>query len=196
MAISITELCDHEEIRQVMYTFFRAADRRDVALARTTFWEDGHCESNAPGEAPSRWMPSLLNPEASASFERNFETTMHYMMNMVIRVDGDTASAETYAIAYHVVPANRDSIISVAGETRFAELGNDAARRYELSVGIRYNSLFEKRDGMWRIRIHRYIVEWTKFAPYEGVAANEGISAFMRLTGARDRSDASYEWLP
>lgn len=196
MAISTTELSDREEIRQVMYNFFRAADRRDLALARTTFWEDGHCESTAPGEAPSHWMPSLLDPDASASFERNFETTMHYMLNMVIRVEGDAAFAETYAMAYHVVPANRDSIVALAGETRFAELGGDASRRYELWVGTRYNSRFEKRDGEWRIKIHRYIVEWTKFVPYEGVAANEGISSFMRLTGTRDRGDASYAWLP
>jgi hypothetical protein len=196
MALSSAQLADHEEIRQVMYTFFRAADRRDAELGRTTFWEDGHCESSAPGEPVSHWMPSLLDEAAGKSFERNFEKTMHYMLNMVIRVDGDSAAAETYAIAYHIVPARHDSIVAVGGETRFAELGSDASRRYELSVGTRYNSRFERRDGVWRIKIHRYIVEWTRFVPYEGVHKDEGVLAFMRLSGTRDRSDASYEWLP
>jgi len=53
MTITVAELSDREEIRQVMYKFFRATDRRDKELARSVFWEDGHCES---GE--SRWMPS------------------------------------------------------------------------------------------------------------------------------------------
>src|SRR5205809_7982253 len=69
MALTIAELSDREEIRQVMYKFFRATDRRDRQLARSAFWEDGHCES---GE--SRWMPSNLSDEFGARFERDFES--------------------------------------------------------------------------------------------------------------------------
>lgn len=196
MALSLAELADHEEIRQVIYSFFRASDRRDPELARRAFWEDGYCESTAPGEPVSKWVPSLFDPTRDARFIRNFETTMHFMLNMSIRLDGDMAATETYAMAYHVVPPSRESIIDLAGATRFAELGNDDTRRYELWVGTRYLSRFERRNGEWRISVHRYIVEWTKFVPYEGVHPNEGVMTYMRLPGTRDRNDASYEWLP
>jgi hypothetical protein len=194
---AMRNLVDREEIRQVIYAFFRAADRRDEALARRAFWPDGHCESGVLENGnPSRWIPSLLDTSRKERFERLFETTMHYMLNMLIQVDSDTAAAETYAMAYHVVPACREAIIELAGAKRFAELGQDASRRYELWVGTRYVSRLERRGGEWRIKIHRYIVEWTKFVPYEGIGADEGVMSYMRLASCRDGSDPSYEWLP
>ena len=38
MTITVAELSDREEIRQVMHKFFRATDRRDKELARSVFW--------------------------------------------------------------------------------------------------------------------------------------------------------------
>jgi hypothetical protein len=80
----------------------------------------------------------------------------------------------------------------VVGPTRFAEL--DMSKRHEWWMGLRYNSRFEKRDGIWRIKIHRYIPEWTKVVPYEGNAPGEGYLEFMPLRALRGREDASYEW--
>jgi hypothetical protein len=187
MTISVDELSDREEIRQVMYKFFRATDRRDRELARSVFYEDGHCES---GE--SRWMPSNLTGGIGERFERDFESTIHYMMNMIFEMKGDVAFVETYAIAYHRLSARPEDILDVVGPTRFAEL--DMSRRHEFWMGLRYNSRFEKRDGTWRIKIHRYIPEWTKTVPYDGNAEGEGYLEFIPLRGLRGREDASYEW--
>ncbi len=186
MTLAISELADREEIRQVMYKFFRATDRRDRALARSVFWEDGHCES---GE--SRWMPSNLSEEFGARFERDFESTIHYMANMIFEMKGDVAVVETYAIACHLLSSRPEDVLDVVGPTRFAEL--DTSKRHEWWMGLRYISQFEKRDGTWRIKIHRYISEWTKVVPYEGNAPGEGYLAFIPLTGRRDREDASYQ---
>jgi hypothetical protein len=68
------------------------------------------------------------------------------------------------------------------------------SKRHEWWMGLRYNSRFEKRDGTWRIKIHRYIPEWTKVVPYEGNAPGEGYLEFMPLRALRGREDASYEW--
>jgi hypothetical protein len=186
MNTTVAELADREEIRQVMYKFFRATDRRDRELARNVFWEDGHCESG-----DSRWMPSNLG-DFGERFERDFESTMHYMMNMMFQMKGDVALVETYAIAYHLLSANPEDVLGVVGPTRFAQL--DMSKRHEWWVGLRYNSRFEKRDGTWRIKIHRYIPDWTKVAPCENNAAGEGYLQLMRLRGLRGREDASYEW--
>jgi len=186
MTITVAELSDREEIRQVMYKFFRATDRRDKELARSVFWEDGHCES---GE--SRWMPSNLG-DFGSRFERDFEATIHYMINMIFKVKGDVAFVETYAIAYHLLSANPEDILDVVGHARFAEL--DTSKRHEWWMGLRYNSRFEKRDGIWKIKIHRYIPEWTKVVPYEGNAQGEGYLQFIPLRALRGREDASYEW--
>ena len=187
MAITVAELSDREEIRQVMYKFFRATDRRDQKLARSVFFEDGYCESG-----DSRWMPSNLSDEFGARFERDFESTIHYMVNMIFEMEGDVAFVETYAIAYHLLSARPEDVIDVVGPTRAAEL--DLSKRHEWWMGLRYNTRFEKRDGQWRIKIHRYINEWTKVVPYEGNAAGEGYLQFIRVNGLRGRDDASYEW--
>ena len=139
MAITVAELSDREEIRQVMYKFFRATDRRDKELARSVFWEDGHCES---GE--SRWMPSNLG-DFGSRFERDFESTIHYMINMIFKVEGDVAFVETYAIAYHLLSARPEDVLDVIGPTRFAEL--DKSKRHEWWMGLRYNSRFEETRG-------------------------------------------------
>ncbi len=187
MTISVEELSDREEIRQVMYKFFRATDRRDQQLARSVFWEDGHCESG-----DSRWMPSNLSDEFCERFGRDFESTIYYMINMIFKIEGDTAFVETYAIAYHLLSSRPEDILDVVGPTRFAEL--DLSKRHEWWMGLRYISRFEKRDGAWRIKIHRYISEWTKVEPYSGNAPGEGYLQFIPLHGLRGRDDASYEW--
>ena len=187
MAITAAELSDREEIRQAMYKFWRATDRRDKELARSVFWEDGYCES---GE--SRWMPSNLG-DFGTRFERDFEQTIHYLVNMIFRFEGDVAFVETYAIAYHLLSARPEDVLDVVGPTRFAEL--DMSKRHEWWMGLRYNSRFERRGGSsWRAKIHRYIPEWTKVVPYEGNAAGEGYLEFMPLRALRGREDASYEW--
>ena len=187
MAITVAELADREEIRQVMYKFFRATDRRDRDLARSVFWEDGHCES---GE--SRWMPSNLSDEFGGRFERDFESTIHYMVNMIFEGQGDVVFVETYAIAYHLLSTRPEDVIDVVGPTRGAEL--DLSKQHEWWMGLRYNTRFEKRDGQWRIKIHRYISEWTKVVPYQGNAEGEGYLQFIPLRGLRGREDASYAW--
>jgi hypothetical protein len=169
-----------------MYKVCRATDRRDKELARSVFWEDGHCES---GE--SRWMPSNLG-DFGTSFERDFEATIHYMVNMMFKMQGDVALVETYAIAYHLLSTRPEDVLGVVGPTRFAEL--DMSKQHEWWVGLRYNSRFEKREGTWGIKIHRYIPEWTKVVPYEGNAAAEGYLKLMPLRALRGRKDASYEW--
>ena len=62
-----------------------------------------------------------------------FERTMHFIGNVLVEVDGDTARAESYVIAHHRLGAS-----STKPERDF-------------DVGLRYVDDFERRDGAaWR----------------------------------------------
>jgi len=72
-----------------------------------------------------------------------FRTTMHKLGQALIEIDGDEATAETYAVCHHVI----------------AEQENDVA---DSVMGIRYLDRFERRDGEWRIARRELLWEWIR----------------------------------
>jgi hypothetical protein len=193
MTMTLEELSDREEIRQVIYRWFRGADRLDEKLLRSAFWEDGEFEGG-PNSGPARdFIPPMFL--ADGRLRRNFEVTNHYMLNMIIEWHGDHAITETYGIAYHRIAPNRAAIEAVIGEAKFAELGGDASRSWEFVIGIRYLDRLEKREGAWKIARKKLIVDWNQVTPYSGISEG-GVYGYLHLRGARDGTDESYTWLP
>ena len=71
---------------------------------------------------------------------QRFETTMHFLGNVLIELDGDAAAVETYCVAYHrLVGQDVDSI-----------------------AGLRYVDRLERRDDVWRIADRQIVVEWNR----------------------------------
>jgi hypothetical protein len=187
MTMTLEELAAHEEIRQAIYRHFRAGDRLDAVLDRSAFWDDGVFEGG-PFEGPAiEHMPQLFG-ETLRTF---YSVTMHYMMNMLIDLNGDHAFVEVYAIAYHVVPP--ESLEVSVGAAMLAEL--DGRKAHELAMGIRYSVRMEQRGGVWKIAIMKLVVDWNRISVYAGFS-DGGVMDLLRLRGTRDRSDPSYPWLP
>ncbi len=193
MAMTLEELSDREEIRQVIYRWFRGLDRLDLDLLHASFWADGEFDGG-PNTGPSaEFIPAMFGENGRV--RKMFAMTSHYMMNLLIDWRGRHAITETYAVAYHRLAKGREAIEKAIGTTRFAELGGDADREYQFILGLRYADRFEKRGGVWKIARKKLILEWSSVAPYAGLPDGEGVHSYARLRGQRGAADESYRWL-
>ena len=189
MTMTLAQLSAHEEIRQTIYRHFRAGDRLDADLDREACWDDA-VFIGGPLDLPMSEAISLIYDNM---LERYFTVTDHYMANIIIDLHGDTAAAEVYAIAYHVLPTDPEALAAVLGKAKLEELGDAARQTHELSLGIRYAMQLEQRGELWKIAAQKLIIDWSKLAPYTGI--DGGVYDFLTLRGTRDRNDPSYEWL-
>ena len=190
MVMSLEELSAREEIRQVIYRHFRAGDRIDADMDRTACWDDAMF-IGGPVDVPMSEAIPLIYDTMMRTY---FKVTNHYMTNIIIEVDGETAAAEVYAVAYHVLPTDREALTAVLGKARLDALGDAAEQTHELTLGIRYSMRLEQRGEVWKIAAQKLIMDWSKLAPYTGIEGG-GVYDFLTLRGTRDRTDPSYEWL-
>ena len=106
------------------------------------------------------------------------ERTKHTIQNILIEIDGDKASAESYFIAY----------LRVQQEDGLEDI---------IFAG-RYVDNFECRDGLWKIAHRRAIYDWdqvqnvtTHYNNTPGIAPRNPDGVTLR--GLRSKQDYSYE---
>ena len=130
----VSELADREAIRDCLYRYCRGVDRCDEDMLRSVYWEDAfddHCLFAGKREELIAWVLPLL---------RQRESTSHTISNILIRVFGDKAHAESYFEGYHVIRTE-------TGPKGFLQ-------------GGRYLDSFERRQGEWRIAVRKVVVDW------------------------------------
>jgi hypothetical protein len=151
MTITIDELLAREEIREVLLRYTRGIDRLDLDVVRSCYHADAHDDHGAYRgdlEGFLTWVADVLS---------YFESTMHFVGNQLIEVDGDTAHAESYCVAYH---------------RRRAHDGEDP---YDLVTALRYVDRLERRaDRRWRIADRVCVFDWSRRDPVAGEWAMAG----------------------
>jgi len=159
----LAALLDERAIRRVLLTYCRAIDRLDIELLRDCYWPeatDRHGPFTGTRDEFVAWVGPLL---------RRHTMTMHHLGNILIDLDGDSAHAETYGVAYH------------SGEP-------PGDVRWNYVAGFRYVDTFARRDGQWRIAARVTVIEWT-----DAWEADRGrIGGFGEYLPRRDRSDLAY----
>jgi SnoaL-like domain len=138
----VQELRDRDEIARLIRTYAHGIDRRDWSLVRSCFSDDAEAQgsrSTGPIE------PYLAEVRPGVEF---YPTTMHFMGNQLIELDGDTARVETYAVAYHW----KDEVA-----------GTDHPEN--LVVGVRYLDTVQRRNERWRITRRQVAPDW-RTGPY------------------------------
>lgn len=166
--IDVTRLAraaDQQEISDVIYRYCRGIDRCDFDLVRSCYHPDAiddHGDFRGGVEDFVAYVQKGLP---------RFERTMHFIGNLLVEPDGDTARVESYIVAYH----------------RLRQSRTKPERDY--TVGLRYVDDFERRDGEWRIAARVCTFEWSRIDP---VAPDGWIPAETATIGTRDRSDAVY----
>jgi hypothetical protein len=157
------ELLAKQEVRDVIHRYCRGVDRMDEALVRSCYHPDAtdeHGSFSGGVDDYIAWAWKLL---------ARYDSTMHYVANVLVEPEGDVARAESYGIAFHQTQGGPPE--------------------HNLVTGFRFIDRFECRDGTWRIATRVATTEWVRRLLPE---ADWPIVETLRR-GARDRSDPVYE---
>lgn len=160
---------DRIAIMDVLGRYSRGIDRCDLAVL-DAIWADGATVDYGFGGSDARsWSKATLQ-----GLRDSYLRTQHMLGQMLIDVDGDRATAETYCRAYH--------------ETE----GADGPE--EVIVGGRYlDDLIRTPDG-WRIAHRRYVMDWNSNRP-STARWDDGLYALLTRRAARHPDDALYTGL-
>lgn len=161
------EMADREAIRDCIYIAARGLDRCDPDLLRAAYWPDAEIDLELFGGSLDHFVEKSIR-----SLEQNYESVMHSVSNILIRLEGAVAAAESHVYGYHCYTGDGD-------------------RRDAIICG-RYLDRFSRRNGEWRIASRTVIVDWYRI--YADSAdwreGPLGMPVERGLRGAQDRSYA------
>src|SRR4051812_49259220 len=132
-AAALQRLVDEADCRALLMRYGPAVDWQDRAGLETIFWPDGDVDLGVFKGKGSE-APAFLLQNAGQSLRR-----CHITTSLSLRLDGDSAHAESCAITH-----------AVTG-------GGEAGLVTHLFVG-RYLDRLERRRGEWRIASRRYLL--------------------------------------
>jgi SnoaL-like domain len=179
---AVQRLLDKDAIRDVIAMYARGVDRGDQGLIRSCFWD----------AAIDYHGFATMDPDhlaaASGSMTAVFDSTMHFLGNSIICVEGDRAHSETYCVAYHRLTA-------------------PSAEVFDRLVGFRIVDKLERRSSHWQFLERVYLFEWSRIDEVQSGwrAALDNQSATLNAVlkhwpmpaGAmydkRDKSDPAYD---
>ena len=136
--MTLDVLVAQQEIRDVLIRYTRGIDRADDDLVRSCYWPDAHDDHGEYQGGLDGFIEFL------ATMRAYFARTMHFVGNQLVEVDGDTAHAESYCVAYHRREAH------------------DGKPAHDLVMGLRYVDRMERRDGEWRIADRVCAFDWNR----------------------------------
>jgi hypothetical protein len=137
---------DRQAISDLVIRYFTAIDRRDWPLLRTCFTDD--VEGVYEGVRVAGGIDALMRFFTGESEFRfpveivNLRLAMHFAGNHWSEVDGERATAQTYALA-HLVD-------EPPGGPRMR------------TRGLRYRDQLVRLDGRWLIRRREHILDWMR----------------------------------
>lgn len=161
----LRRLEDIEAIRRLLTRYARALDRGDWAGMRGCFAADA-TDDHGPYQGS---VDTLVS--GTRDLLAGYRGTMHVLGQSLIEVDGEAATAETYALSFH---------------RRHCAEGAQAGDE-DTVTGIRYLDRLVRTGGGWLIAARVTVQEWNTT-----IAARDWIDAAEWVNGAADRSDPSY----
>lgn len=159
------QLADREAIRETLLRYARLVDRVDVSLADEVFWEDATDDHAGAFKGPVRDLLDAVLPALA-----DMRVTQHFLMNMIIEIDGASARTETYVVAYH-------------------ELGADEQHACLIGGG-RLLDVLAKKDDEWRVESRHLLIDWMK--KIADVPMSAGDLGAHQILGTRKPDDPSY----
>lgn len=136
--MTLQQLQDERDIRRIIYRYCRAVDRSDFALLRSCYHPDAF-DDHGVYKGGVDGLLDYIRGESG-----KFLHTMHFIGNVLIDIDGDTADTEAYTLAFHRMPASPTKPLR------------------DLVVGLRYLDRFERRTGRWAIARRVCVFAWSQ----------------------------------
>lgn len=174
-------LIDRLQIADLIQLYCRGLDRADPATLHAIYHDDAVEDRGADifiGNA-HEWVDWAMSVATA------FETTQHCVMNMLIDIDGDSATGETYFQAYHRFAARPAEAGAASPESGGAVEWPDS--NSEMILGGRYLDRFERRDGVWKIAYRKMVCDWCRTQPVADEWFDTNPSAYR---GVRHLDDA------
>jgi hypothetical protein len=151
---TLADLADRAQILDVIALYCHAIDRRRWELMADCFHTDATFKF---GAIDGSWQEFVV---AARAVIEPLRMSHHMLGQTLLRLDGDTATAETYMQAYHRVAADApaDAPFPGTGEER------------DIVIAGRYVDRFERRpDSLgvprWRIAHRTGLSDWRQDAP-------------------------------
>ncbi len=127
----LRHILDKDAIRDLVYSYLHAIDRREYGHMRLLYWEDARDEHGVNPSGEVEDFISMID-----RFYANAIAIQHHVTNLYIKVDGNYAEAEGYVININILPG------------------------YKNLFGGRYLDKFEKRGGIWKFINRRLAADW------------------------------------
>jgi hypothetical protein len=161
--LSAEQLGHRQAIVDTLYIHSRGLDRADENLLKTAYWEDAEVDYGA-FKGSAQQFCEIISPALTSQYE----LTQHNLGQSYIELQGDTAKAETYVHARHL-------LIGALEELNFAG---------------RYLDNLEYRDGQWRISQRHVVMDWSFRKTVKDERQGEAFDALSK--GRSDQDDPSF----
>lgn len=135
VARSLGEVADLQAIRNTLALHSRGIDRADAGMLKDSYNEGGTVDYRFYAGPADQFADMLTGAQKAAP------VTLHRTAQMMIALDGDRATSESYVMAY----------ASDSSE-------DDGASHQRLICG-RYLDRHEKRGGQWRLNHRTYVLD-------------------------------------
>jgi hypothetical protein len=159
----VAQLMAERDIRNVLMRYCRGVDRCDQELIASCFHDDAaddHGNWQAQGRGIAERIVGLVKPGSARA--------MHFLGNVTIEVEGTSAFAESYVLAFRTL--ERDG------------------KAYTRTRAVRFVDRFSLRSGQWRISERVVVDEWNRVD--QVVEAQEGLHG-CRFS-SKDKDDPVY----
>ena len=164
LVTQVQELWDKQAIREVIWRYCRGIDRCDLEIMRSTYHPDSidiHGSFEGTGWGWCEYIVELL--------PTRWDFTYHTIPNLLIEIENDTASCESYVLAYQAQTVD--------------------GKRIMHTFWGRYIDRVERREGEWKIAHRTAVCDWTE----EGAQITSRVlPPDTYVLGKRNRSDLSY----
>jgi ketosteroid isomerase-like protein len=137
---------DHLAVAAVMHRYARTVDADDYPGLRACFTDDCTLEGYPP-PAPELVEGGDAIIEYIRTAKKKYGRTQHMLGQVDITIDGDTAHAESYVQAFHLLADDPHMMVQLWGS---------------------YHDWFERRNGAWIIAKHRIDIVHVERRPTPG----------------------------
>lgn len=114
----LRQLVDRAAIQDVLLRYARGVDQRDMDLVASCFTPDSAYDG---GLARGTIADALAALRVAVT---RYASTLHFLGNQLIELDGDGARSETYALAHHRLPDGALRIVAVRYEDTLVRRGS------------------------------------------------------------------------
>lgn len=163
----LQEAASRMAILDILNTHCRGLDRCEADWIKSTYWHDAVVDYGSfKGQAHA--FADIVVPV----LRRQYEMTQHVLGNTLFDIQGHLAKTESYLTAHHLLLGGRE----------------------DLFYSGRYLDVLECRDGIWKLRSRRVVMDWSRRLEVEDERSTGSFADLAK--GTNDRTDPIHEFWP